>query len=208
MLRSSGEHYEVISNGTFLMDTRSGESERLLVRAAVERRRHPATVLIGGLGVGFTLVEALRDPRVAQVVVVEVEPAIVEWNRAHLSRLSGAALTDPRATVVVADIADHLRTTNDSYDVICLDVDNGPEWTVTPSNAALYDDAGTAMITARLSQGGVLGVWSANRSPGYESVLHRHFASVEVREVTVRRGRPDVVYVGATSNRPPRRCTT
>jgi spermidine synthase len=198
VLRSCGEHYEVISNGTFLMDTRGGESERLLVRAAIERHGHPTTVLVGGLGVGFTLVEALADSRVERVVVVEVEPAIVEWHRDHLSRLSGAALADPRATVVIGDIAEYLRTTSDDFDVICLDVDNGPDWTVTPSNALLYGDSGTVTITSRLSPGGVLSVWSADRSPAYESVLQRHFASVEVREVMVQRGHPDVVFVAST----------
>jgi spermidine synthase len=197
VLRSCGEHYEVISNGTFLMDTRSGESERLLIRAAIERHGHPATVLIGGLGVGFTLVEALADAGVERVVVVEIEPAIVEWHHNHLNRLSGAALADPRATVVVGDIAEFLRTTRDDYDVICLDVDNGPDWTVTPSNTALYGDSGTAAITSCLSHGGVLSVWSADRSPAYEAVLHRHFASVEVHEVAVQRGHPDVVFIGS-----------
>jgi spermidine synthase len=208
VLRSCGEHFEVISNGTFLMDTRSGESERLLVRAALERHEHPSTVLIGGLGVGFTLVEALADARIERVVVVEIEPALVGWHRDHLSRLSGAALADPRASVIVGDIADHLRTTSDGYDVICLDVDNGPDWTVTPSNRALYGDTGTAAITSRLNPRGVLSVWSADRSPAYEAVLHRRFASVEVREVAVQRGQPDVVFIGSTSNSPPRRCTT
>jgi spermidine synthase len=198
VLRSSGEHYEVISNGMFLMDTRGGESERLVVRAAIERHGHPSTALIGGLGVGFTLMEALADPRIERVVVVEIEPTIVAWHRNHLSRLSGAALADPRTTIVIGDIADYLRTTSDDFDVICLDVDNGPDWTVTPSNTALYGDSGTAAITARLSPGGVLSVWSADRSPAYESVLHRHFGSVEVREVAVPRGHPDVVFVGST----------
>ena len=130
---------------------------------------------------------------------MEIEPAIVEWHDLHLRRISGAALADPRTTVVIGDVADHLRTTSGDYDVICLDVDNGPDWTVTPSNAALYGDSGTAAIRSRLRAGGVLSVWGADRSPGYEAVLRRHFASVEVHEVSVQRGRPDVVFIGSTT---------
>jgi spermidine synthase len=199
VLRQDGEHFEVISNGTFLMDTRNGESERVLVRAAFRRHGQPTTALIGGLGVGFSLTEALADPRIEQIVVVEVEPAILDWHRRHLGRLSEAALADPRTTVVIGDIVHHLRTTTDRYDVICVDIDNGPDWTVTPTNAALYDDQGTAMLASRLNAGGVLSVWSAARSPAYETVLHRHFASVEVCEVAVQRGQPDVVFIGSTT---------
>jgi spermidine synthase len=197
VLRSCGEHYEVISNGTFLMDTRSGESERVLVRAAVDRHGQPSAVLIGGLGVGFTLAEALADTRIERAVVVEIEPAIVQWHQDHLSGLSGAALADPRTSVVIGDVVDYVHTTHHRYDVVCLDVDNGPDWTVTSSNTALYDDSGTAAIASRLGSRGVLSVWSAARSPAYESVLRRHFTSVERHDVPVRRGRPDVVYIGS-----------
>lgn len=197
VLRAVGSDYEVISNGTFLMDTRNGESERLLVRAALGGRSAPAVVLIGGLGVGFTLVEALANEAVTRVVVTEIEPAIVAWHRSHLAPYSTGALDDPRTTVVIDDVRAYLERTSDRYDVICLDIDNGPDWTVTEANAGLYSDADTALIASRLASDGVLSVWSAARSPAYETVLHRHFAQLQVHEVAVQRGQPDVVMVGS-----------
>ena len=130
VLRQVGNDYEVISNGTFLMDTRDGHSERLLVDAALQRHHAPHDVLIGGLGVGFSLVAALADHRVAQVTVVEVEQALVDWHDTHLASFSGGLLHDARVVVVVADISTHLAARASSYDVVCLDVDNGPDWTV------------------------------------------------------------------------------
>jgi spermidine synthase len=197
VLRTDGEHFEVISNGTFLMDTRAGESERLLARAGLDAHPSPERVLIGGLGVGFSLVEALADPDVGSVTVVEVEATIVAWHHGPLAAYTAAALADPRTTVVIGDLADHLESHDDRYDVICLDVDNGPDWTVTETNSRLYDEAGTTLLASRLTERGVLTVWSAARSPAYETTLHCHFAHVEVHEVAVQRGEPDVVMVAS-----------
>ena len=193
VLRRRDDHLEVISNGVFLMDTRDGRSERLLVRAALDTHPAPRTILIGGLGVGFSLVEAIRDRRLVDIVVVEVEETVVHWHRDGL--LDGAALDDPRVSIVVTDIAAHLHANAASYDVICLDVDNGPDWTVTPDNDSLYDDAGTTLLRDRLAAHGVLAVWSAHAVPSYEAVLRRHFMTVDVLTVDVPRGEPDVVYV-------------
>jgi spermidine synthase len=196
VLRQVGEHLEVISNGTFLMDTRDGRSERLLVEAALRRHDDPAEVLIGGLGVGFSLRGALEDARVEHVTVVEIEPALVAWHAGPLSTYSGAALDDPRTELVVADLADHLADAHNRYDVVCLDVDNGPDWTVTAANLGLYDDAGTALVVEALREDGVLAVWSAHASPDYEQRLRVHLDDVTMLEVPVARGEPDVVYVG------------
>jgi spermidine synthase len=197
VLRRDGEHYEVISNGMFLMDTRTGSSERLLVSAALRRHDAPAEVLIGGLGVGLSLVEALRDERVSRVDVVEIEPAVISWHRSHLVAYSGLALDDPRVRLLVADVADQLRSTSREYDVICLDTDNGPDWTVTDSNAWLYGEDGTALVASRLRPDGVLSVWSAAAAPAYEAVLDRHFTAVDRHDIMVARGEPDVVIVAS-----------
>ena len=187
VLRRDGEHHEIVSNGMFLMDTRNGESERELVRAAV--RAPHQRILIGGLGVGFSLAEALvLDP--ASVTVVEIEPAVVRWNRDHLT----TPLDDPRVELVVADLAAFLRAGRDQYDAICLDVDNGPEWTVTVDNAALYGDEGLSAVDRRLAPGGTLAVWSANRAPAFEALLRSRYAEVAVIEVPVARGEPDIVW--------------
>jgi spermidine synthase len=191
VLRRDGEHHEIVSNGMFLMDTRDGRSERELVRAAV--RAPGARVLIGGLGVGFSLAQALADPRVAAVTVVEIEPAVLRWNREHLG--TTAALDDPRVRVVVADLVAFLAAAADRYDAICLDVDNGPEWTVTVDNAALYGDPGLSAVDRRLAPGGTLAVWSAGAAPAFEARLRSRYGNVQVIEIPVPRGEPDVVYV-------------
>jgi spermidine synthase len=197
VLRRDHEHYEIISNGVFLMDTRNGESERLLVSAALERLPHPGHVLIGGLGVGFSVAEAAGFPGVT-VTVVELEPAIIEWHGTHLRSCSGGVLDDPRVRVVQADLLGWLRTTTDTYGALCLDIDNGPDWTVTEGNAELYGEAGLDLLSRRLVPGGVLAVWSANASPVFEARLRDRFALVEVRTVPVPRGEPDVIYLART----------
>jgi spermidine synthase len=194
VLRRDGEHHEIVSNGVFLMDTRDGRSERELVRAALRTAPGSAPagsrLLIGGLGVGFSLAEALRSPGVARVTVVEIEPAVVRWNRTHF----GGQLDDPRVTVVVEDLNAWLLAGDDEYDAVCLDVDNGPEWTVTSSNAALYGDRGLDAVDRRLAPGGALAVWSAGAAPAFEARLRRRYASVDVIEIPVPRGEPDLIY--------------
>jgi spermidine synthase len=195
VLRRAGEHFEVISNGVFLMDTRDGRSERLLVRAALDAAPTARSLLIGGLGVGFSLLEAVAEPALERIDVVEIESAIVQWHRLHLRHLTGAALDDPRVSVVLADLAEHLGRRRAAYDVVCVDVDNGPTWTVTPANEALYDEDGTKHLLAAVRPGGTLAVWSARHVPEYEATLRRHARSVDVHTVAVERGEPDVVYV-------------
>jgi spermidine synthase len=196
VLRRVGEDLEVISNGTFLMDTRAGHSERLLVEAALRRHPAPRDVLIGGLGVGFSVLAALDDGRVERITVVEIEQSLVDWHGTHLAAFTGGLLRDPRVTVVVADIATHLAACASSYDVVCLDVDNGPEWTVTDTNAALYDDAGSRLLVGALRPQGVLSVWSARSSPQYEQRLRTVLDDLTVLEVPRDRGEPDVIYLG------------
>jgi spermidine synthase len=196
VLRQVGYDLEVISNGTFLMDTRDGRSERLLVEAALQRHPAPRDVLIGGLGVGFSVVAALADYRVNRVTVVEIEQALVDWHETHLAGFAGGLLHDARIEVVVADIATHLAAHASSYDVVCLDVDNGPDWTVTDSNAALYDDAGTRLIVGSLRPRGELSVWSASPSAPYEQRLRPQLDELIMLEVPRSRSAPDVVYVG------------
>lgn len=205
VLRRAGDHHEIIHNGVFLMDTRAGASERLLVSAALQAcGAAAASVVIGGLGVGFSLVEALADARVRAVTVVEVEPAVIGWHRpgGPLATWSRGALADPRTRVVRADVAAWLARDRGVYDAVCLDVDNGPEWTVTRANQELYGDAGLDALARRLTPTGALTVWSAMHAPRFQERLHRRFASVEVREVpSATRGGPDVVYVAAGPRR-------
>ncbi|SPT57922.1 spermidine synthase [Actinomadura madurae] len=198
VLRRDGAHYEIISNGVFLMDTRNGESERLLVRAAAEGLDGPVRILIGGLGVGFSLAEALALPGVEHVTVVEREPAVIGWHATALRPWSAGALDDPRVTVECADLLAFVADPGDRrFDALCLDIDNGPDWTVTPGNARLYARGGLDALAGLLTPRGRLAVWSANAAPAFASLLRDRFARVEARPVPVRRGEPDVVYLAA-----------
>jgi spermidine synthase len=195
VLRRRGADYEIISNGVFLMDTRGGASERLLVSAALAAAPSAGDLLIGGLGVGFSLDEAVRSPAPATITVVEIEPVVVTWYDEHLR---GPAADDPRVRIVRADLLAYLAEQPERperYDVICLDIDNGPDWTVTDGNRALYDDAGLALVRSRLRPGGVLAVWSAAASAAFAARLERHFAVVTELPVPVERGVPDVVHL-------------
>lgn len=198
VLRRVGDDLEVISNGTFLMDTRDGRSERALVREAVARHGAARDLLVGGLGVGFSLLEAVAVERLTRIDVVEIEPVLVHWHAEFLADRTGAALADPRVRVVQTDVLAHLAAADAAYDVVCLDVDNGPDWTVTESNAGLYDEAGLVTCLGALRPGGVLAVWSAAGSAAYEQLLGAHLDDVEVVRVEayVARGGPDVVYLG------------
>jgi spermidine synthase len=195
VLRRDGEHFEIIANGVFLMDTRGGTSERLMVSAAADRMPAGGRMLIGGLGVGFSLAEALAQRRIADVTVVEREPAVISWARGPMAAVHGNALDDPRVRCVEADLVTCLAHGDDRYDAICLDVDNGPQWTVTEGNGVLYTDSGLDMISRRLAPDGVLAVWSAASAPRFASRLRNRFDDVEALAVPVPRGEPDVVYL-------------
>ena len=202
VLRRAGAHHEVIANGTFLMDTRDGRSERALVRDAVAGLAG-ARVLLGGLGVGFSLAEALGAPEVAEVVVVELEPAVVDWGRAHLRPYGGAGLDDPRVHLLVADLDDALETLAPPFDAICLDVDNGPGWLVHERNGRVYDEGGLGRLRRLLRPGGRLTVWAAAADAAFEARLRARFDAVRAVEIPVARGPDDVVYVGVSPSTSP-----
>jgi spermidine synthase len=196
LLRRDGD-YEIVANGVFLMDTRGGESERLHVTVAADRMPPPGRMLIGGLGVGFSLAAALAHPAVGEVHVVEREAAVLRWNRGPLAAVNQDALQDPRVRTYETDVVDWLTAAPaDSLDAICLDVDNGPEWLVTPGNGWLYAHDGLSTAARVLAPGGVLTVWSAGPAPEFVARMAEQFTDVDVVDVSAAHGQPDVVVSG------------
>ncbi|MCM1942862.1 spermidine synthase [Streptomyces sp. G3] len=203
VLRRHGTLLQIIANGCFLMDTSDGRSERRLIDAAADALaeaggRTGPHLLVGGLGVGFSLVHAAADPRWGRIAVVEREGAIIDWHRTGpLAALTADALADPRTEIVEADLVEYVNETSDTYDALCLDIDNGPGWTVTEGNDGLYAPSGLAGCARLLRPGGVLAVWSAQPSPEFEETLRNAgFQQVRTEEIPVARGVPDVVHIG------------
>ncbi|MFJ9537992.1 spermidine synthase [Streptomyces sp. NPDC101225] len=199
VLRRHGALLQIIANGCFLMDTSDGRSERLLVDAARDALgpRPGPHVLIGGLGVGFSLAHAAADPYWGAITVVERERAIVDWHReGPLTALSAQALADRRTEIVEADLIAYLTETSATYDALCLDIDNGPGWTVTEGNEGLYSPSGLTSCARVLKPGGIVAVWSAQPSPDFEETLwNAGFQQVRTEEIPVARGVPDVVHI-------------
>ena len=186
VLLQRGDEFVVRRGTVALMGSGMHASEDRLAEAGcapIAERAIPR-VLVGGLGMGFTLAAALRAlPSRAEVVVAELMPAVVEWSRGPLGPLAGHPLADPRVQVAVADVREVIAEPS-PWDAVLLDVDNGPDGFTRADNAALYSSEGLRAIHARLTDRGVLGVWSV--AP--DDAFTRRFAAAGyvVREETVR----------------------
>ena len=173
-----------------LMSSRAHGSEEALAELACARiaARANARVLIGGLGMGFTLAAALGTlPGTAQVVVAELMPAVIEWNRGPLAHLANNPLEDVRVTVHEGDVAAVIANERPAFDAILLDVDNGPNGLTRASNDGLYSAAGLTAALRALRVGGVLGVWSVAPDDEFTRRLGRAGFDVEEEVVRARR---------------------
>jgi spermidine synthase len=170
-----------------LMNSRLSGSEQALATFACEKikGRERPQILIGGLGMGFTLRAALTVlGKQAKVIVAELVPAVVAWARGPMAEIFAGSLDDPRVDVRETDVVDLIRSHASAYDAILLDVDNGPEGMTRESNNELYNAAGLAAAHAALRPGGVLAVWSSSASPKFTRRLQR--TSFDVREIPLR----------------------
>jgi spermidine synthase len=187
LYRGKDDFFIKLTGGVELMNSRKHGSEDALGAEPCRRLRDrpAARVLIGGLGMGFTLAAALKavGPD-AEVTVAELIPEVVEWNRGPLGDRSGRPLDDPRTRVHVGDVADLLRGRSARYDVIALDVDNGPEGLTSASNDWLYSLPGIAAARAALRPGGILAYWSAGPDRVFEKLLRR--SGLAVNGIVVR----------------------
>ncbi|HEU5035468.1 MAG TPA: hypothetical protein VFT70_00575 [Nocardioides sp.] len=177
---------ELRANGVFVMDTLEVSTERALATAALEVAEHPTRVVVGGLGLGFTMHEVLADRRVERCAVVEIEQSLVDWMRDGTVPHGPALLADERVHVVVADIAVALAEAPPaSYDLVLLDVDNGPGYLVHDHNAALYRAPFLKTAKGALTPGGALVIWSAAEAPSLEAALREVFGNAEARPYDV-----------------------
>lgn len=186
VLSQRGSEFVIRLGSLALMSSAAHGSEEVLAEMVCDRiaSRSGARVLIGGLGMGFTLAAALtRLPDDAQVEVAELVPAVVAWNRGPLADLAGRPLEDPRVSIVEGDVS-HCMRGSASFDAIILDVDNGPHGLTRDSNGALYAAAGLRSVSSALRASGVLGVWSV--APDHEFTRRLGVAGFEVEESRVR----------------------
>lgn len=206
-----GTAIELRANGVFVMDTVETESERAMATAtlAASRRsgRTPRRVLVGGLGLGFTLGEVLADAFVEHVTVVEIEAGLVEWMRDGTIPHGPALLADDRVELITADIADFLRGPEPAgepaggggeggggggaggdhaaYDLVLLDVDNGPGYLVHESNAHLYEAPLLSLVRERMADDGTLVIWSAFEEPELPLEMHDVFGNCRALPIPV-----------------------
>ncbi len=186
-LMRRGTDFSMMLGQNELMSSRLSGSEEALATLAckrIEKTRRPH-LLIGGLGMGFTLRAALAVlGKDARITVAELVPAVIAWARGPMAEIFGDSLDDPRASILSADVIAVIASKPRAFDAILLDVDNGPEGLIRKANDALYDAKGLKAIHRALKPGGVLAVWSSGPHPAFSRRLRD--AGFEVNEVAVR----------------------
>lgn len=187
-----GDEFSIRLDGGELMNSRLSGSEEALATLAHERigGRPDPRILIGGLGMGFTLraAQAVAGAE-ARLTVAELVPEIVDWARGPMTAIFGDSLSDPRLELRIADVGEVMRAAPAAWDAILLDVDNGPTGLTRPANDALYGEAGLHEAYRALRPSGVLAVWSAEPDSGFTRRLGRCGFAAEVRQVRAHRGK-------------------
>jgi spermidine synthase len=210
VLARRGGEWAVRAGGRVLMSSRVHGSEEALAELALARLppgARPRTVLLGGLGLGFTLRAALdRLPRDARVIVAELVGALAEWNRGPVAELAGRPLDDPRVRLQLGDVRGRIGEAKGAFDAILLDVDNGPSPLAHAANDRLYGHAGVRACRDALRAGGVLAVWSAGSDEAYRERLERAGFEAEARPVAARGGSGvrHVIFLGVRGRDVPR----
>jgi spermidine synthase len=186
-LMRRGNEFSIMLGTNELMNSRLSGSEAALATLAakkIEAVKNPH-LLIGGLGMGFTLRAALGVlGKKARIVVAELVPSVVAWARGPMAAIFGESLNDPRVSIREMDVTEIIRSSRATFDAILLDVDNGPEGLTSQANDGLYDSSGLRSAHAALRAGGVLAVWSSGSNPAFAKRLRG--ADFDVNEVSVR----------------------
>jgi spermidine synthase len=200
-----GSEFAIRLGHNDLMNSRLSASEEALATAVCPRLGPRPRILIGGLGMGFTLRAALAVlGKEARVVVAELVPEIVAWARGPMAELFGTSLTDPRVSIVETDVSDAIRAKAAAYDGILLDVDNGPDGLTRKANDRIYGLQGLAEARSALAPGGVLAVWSSGPDAAFSARLRRSGFEVEEIKVRAHRGRSGAKHVIWIAMRPRR----
>ena len=190
LLRRGDEFSIRLEGGNELMNSRLGGSEESLATFALDRLagRPAPRVLIGGLGMGFTLRAAqTAAPPEARFVVSEIVPELIDWASQHMARIFGDSLADPRVVIRPGDVGAVIREATEAFDVILLDVDNGPDGLTLAGNGALYGKAGLRAARRALTPGGVLAIWSAAPDQTFSKRILQYGFDVSVRTVRASR---------------------
>jgi spermidine synthase len=186
-LMRRGAEFSIMLGTNELMNSRLSGSEAALATLAAKRIEtvKKPRVLIGGLGMGFTLRAALAVlGSGAKIVVAELVPAVVVWAKGPMAEIFGGSLDDPRVDILETDVTEVIRSKPRAFDTILLDVDNGPEGLTRKANDALYNAAGLKAAYAALRPGGVLAVWSSGPNPPFAKRMRG--AGFDVNEVAIR----------------------
>ncbi|MDD2599219.1 MAG: hypothetical protein PHO37_08350 [Kiritimatiellae bacterium] len=185
------DEYMIYVGREELMTSRAHESELELARlgcAHITRRRHPR-VVVGGLGMGYTLSEVLRMLRPeAEIVVAEMIPAVVRWNRLYFGALNGSPLEDARVSCKLCNVAEIIQKSSGLYDAILLDVDNGPTALTHSGNNQLYTREGVRACMQALKPDGTLSIWSASVEPAFEKRLRGENLDFKLHPVPAYKG--------------------
>lgn len=210
-LQRRGSEYEIIYNGVFLMATYNGASEKAAIDDALKmvtkQEAGSLSILIGGLGIGYSLQETLAWDQVARVTVVELEPAVIRWNRDYLNAFNGNALADRRVNLINRNFSDllkeNVRTADETelpeYHVIMVDTDNGSSWLSIPGNKFIYSNEGLQLIFQCLHPNGTACFWSSRRETAFENRLKEYFGAVDFKAVPERTGHEGCYYLAAKS---------
>ena len=195
LVEHDGE-YVIRADDLPLMSTRMHFSEVELARIVCTKLKPGARVMIGGLGLGYTLRSALDlIPKDGKVVQIELVPEVVEWNRGPLAEFTDHPLDDNRTELVEGDVAEAIRNAHNEFDAIMLDVDNGPSPVVDESNSWLYSDPGLQAIRRALKNGGSVAIWSADDEPKFPSRMRRNGFRADRHRVRTHKGKGGMRHI-------------
>lgn len=186
--------YEMLINGVFIMASYNRLSSELLVRHPITSMAAETKILVGGLGMGYTVREACSYQKVRRVDVVELEPVVIDWNKTWFKELNSSCLEDERVRVIQDDFFNYVKTCPVKYDLICMDIDNGPMLLVNEFNSRVYRAQFFRQIKKILNPQGVFAIWSCNYDADLLQETRQVFAICRVEEAIENHADSEISY--------------